>query len=141
MEEQTLAMIKPDAFEKGAVGRVISRIERKMFHIRKMKLGRFSYETAGVFYAEHRGRAFFHDLCTFMSGGPVIAMVLESQYAGDPIILDWRNLMGATNSAEALPGTIRHEMGSHEVIMRNVVHGSDSKEAAEREIALVFGLI
>lgn len=136
---KTFAMIKPDAYRKQLVGDVIGIIEGNGLQIAEMKLGRLSTSAAGIFYAEHKDRFFFQDLCFFISSGPVVAMVL--QLDDEDVVSVWRELMGATDSGKAAVGTIRHTWGSREVMMENIVHGSDSTESAAREIPLMFGLL
>ncbi|GAB4303873.1 MAG: nucleoside-diphosphate kinase [Desulfuromonadia bacterium] len=130
--ERTFAIIKPDAVERGLSGKIISRIEEAGFIIVGMKKIRLSKEKAEGFYYVHRERPFFNDLCTFMSRSPVIVMVLEKENA----IADWRTLMGATNPANAEPGTIRKEFAKN--IEENSVHGSDAPETAAFEIPYFF---
>lgn len=130
--ERTLAIIKPDAVRTHSTGKIIDKIEHEGFNIvdfRKIELDR---EQAEKFYAEHLGKKFFHQLVDFMTSGPIVAMVLEK----DNAIIDWRNLMGATDPALAKEGTIRKLFGSD--MGRNAVHGSDSPKAARREIRFFF---
>ena len=130
--ERTFLMVKPDGVERGLTGEVISRIEKKGFRMVAMKMLRISEELAREQYAEHAGKPFFDEMLSFMTSGPVVAMVWE----GRGVIQSVRRLMGATDPAQAAPGTIRGDMGTS--ISRNVVHGSDSPAAAEREIKLFF---
>ncbi len=130
--EQTLSIIKPDAVQKGVIGKIIDRFESNGLRIAAMKKIRLTEETAGGFYAEHKERPFFGELVAFMTSGPVVVMVLE----GDNAIAKNRELMGATNPKEAAPGTIRADFA--ESIDANAVHGSDSKESAAREIKYFF---
>jgi len=125
-------MVKPDGVERGLIGQVISRLENKGFRMVAMKMLRISEELAREQYAEHAGKPFFDEMLSFMTSGPVVAMVWE----GRGVIQSVRRLMGATDPAQAAPGTIRGDMGTS--ISRNVVHGSDSPAAAEREIKLFF---
>lgn len=130
--ERTFVMVKPDGVQRGLAGEVISRFERKGFKIVALKMMRIDRALAEKHYGEHRGKPFFEGLVRFITSGPVVAMVLE----GRDVIAGVREMMGATNPAKALPGTIR---GTYAVdVGRNVVHGSDSPASAEREISLFF---
>ena len=133
--ERTLAIIKPDAVASGAAGRIIAKIEQGGFKILAAKLIRMSVDDAAGFYAVHRERPFFKSLCTFMTQGPCIPMVLES----DNAIQRWRDLMGATDPARAAAGTIRKEFASS--IESNAVHGSDAPATAAVEIAYFFNAL
>jgi nucleoside-diphosphate kinase len=130
--ERTLAIIKPDAVASGVAGRIIAKIEAGGFKILAVKLIRMSFDDAAGFYAVHRQRPFFKSLCTFMTQGPCIPMVLEA----DNAIQRWRDLMGATDPAKAAAGTIRKEFAAS--IEANAVHGSDAPETAATEIAYFF---
>ncbi|MBN1322388.1 MAG: nucleoside-diphosphate kinase [Methanotrichaceae archaeon] len=130
--ERTFVMIKPDAVQRGLVGEVIRRIEMKGFKIVAMKMTTISEERAKEHYAEHEGKKFFRDLVDFIISGPSVQIVVE----GRDVIAAMRKMNGATNPAEAVPGTIRGDMGIE--TGRNVVHGSDSSASAEREIAIHF---
>ncbi|HET9489407.1 MAG TPA: nucleoside-diphosphate kinase [Methylomirabilota bacterium] len=130
--ERTLAIVKPDAVAKGAIGQIIGRIEQAGFKIVAARLVHLSREDAAGFYAVHRERAFFTSLCEFMTQGPCLPMVLE----GDGVILRWREVMGATDPRKAAAGTIRAELASS--IEANAVHGSDSPESAAFEIPYFF---
>jgi len=130
--ERTYAMIKPDAVKACYTGEIISRIESEGFMIVAMKKMRMSKELAELFYEVHRQKPFFEELVESIISGPVVAMVLER----DEAIAAWRELMGATNPAEAAEGTIRKLYGSS--ITDNATHGSDSPETAETEIRLIF---
>ena len=132
MKERTLAIIKPDAVEKGVIGRVITRFEQAGFKVVAMKMIRFSKIEAEDFYEEHRGRDYFEGLTEFMTTAPSVVIALE----GEDAIKRGRALMGATNSPEAAEGTIRREFGTDG--RRNAVHGSDSPETAAREISFFF---
>lgn len=130
--ERTLSIIKPDAVAKNLIGRIYSRFEERGLRIvaaRMMHLGR---EQAEAFYAVHRERPFFGDLVQFMTSGPVMVQVLEGENA---IALN-REIMGATNPADAAPGTIRADLASS--VEENAVHGSDAPETAATEIAFFF---
>ena len=130
--ERTFAMIKPDATERGLCGRILSRIEEEGFEVLGMKLVHMSKAQAEGFYAVHRERPFFGDLTTFMSSGRTVVLALEREDA----IRRWRDVMGATNPAEADPGTIRAELG--ESIERNSTHGSDAPDTAAFELGFWF---
>ena len=130
--EQTLSIIKPDAVAKNVTGQINSRFEAAGLQIVAQKMLRLSDELAGGFYAEHKERPFYPDLVTFMTSGPVVVQVLE----GEGAILKNRELMGATNPAEADAGTIRADFAKS--IDANAVHGSDSPASAAREIAYFF---
>ncbi len=130
--EQTFAIIKPDAFSAGHTGKIIDRLIQEGFRIVGMKKLWMSPDEAGGFYYVHKERPFFGDLCEFMSSGPCIAMVLERENA----ILGWRELMGATNPADAAEGTLRKEFGTE--LSRNATHGSDAPETAAFEIGYFF---
>jgi nucleoside-diphosphate kinase len=132
MTQRTLAIIKPDAIQHGYTGRIIAKIEAGGFKIRAAKLVHMSNDDAAGFYAVHRERPFFKSLCTFMTQGPCLPMVLEA----DNAIQKWRDLMGATDPAKAAAGTIRKEFASS--IEANAVHGSDAPETAATEIAYFF---
>ena len=132
MMDRTFVMIKPDGVQRGLVGGVIQRIEMKGFKIVAMKMTTISEERAKEHYAEHEGKRFFRDLVDFITSGPSVQMVVE----GRDVIAAMRKMNGATNPAEAAPGTIRGDMGIE--TGRNVVHGSDSLASAEREIAIHF---
>jgi nucleoside-diphosphate kinase len=132
MSERTLVLVKPDGVRRGLVGDVIARIERKGLKVAALELRTLSKETAEQHYDEHRSKPFFGSLVEFITGGPLVAMVLE----GPRAIEAFRTLAGATDPVKAAPGTIR---GDHALeIQENIVHGSDSAESAEREIKLFF---
>jgi nucleoside-diphosphate kinase len=130
--ERTLSIIKPDAVAKNVIGEIYTRVEKAGLSIVAAKMLRLTDETAGGFYAEHRARGFFPDLIAFMTSGPVIVQVLE----GENAVALHRDLMGATNPAQAAPGTIRADFAKS--IDANAVHGSDSAASAAREIAYFF---
>jgi nucleoside-diphosphate kinase len=130
--ERTFAMIKPDAVGRGLAGDILSRIHTADFQIVAVKSTRMTMEQAGGFYAVHRERGFFKELCEFMSSGKVIAMVLE----GENAISRWRYTMGATDPAKAGEGTIRKALGTS--IQFNCTHGSDAPETAAFEIGYFF---
>lgn len=126
-------MVKPDGVKRGLVGEVITRLERKGFKLVALKLMQIPRETAERHYGEHKGKPFFDGLVSFITSGPVAAMVVE----GENAIAEWRKMMGATNPKDATPGTIRGDYAS--TIDENVVHGSDAPATAEREIGIFFG--
>ncbi len=130
--ERTLSIVKPDAVARNLIGEIYSRFEKGGLRIIASKMLHLSEEQAKGFYAEHDGKPFFADLCSYMRSGPVMVQVLE----GDDAIATNRRLMGATNPAEADPGTIRADFA--ESIDANAVHGSDSPESAAREISFFF---
>jgi nucleoside-diphosphate kinase len=130
--QRTFAIIKPDAVRKGTAGRILARVEEAGFKVRALRMLHMSKREAEGFYYVHKERPFFGDLCSFMSRGPVIALVLEKEGA----IIAWRTLMGATNPANAEQGTIRKALGVS--IEENTVHGSDSPESASFEIPYFF---
>lgn len=132
MSEKTLAIIKPDAVKKRVIGRIIQRIEDEGFNILGLKMLKLSLEEAKKFYAVHKDKPFYEGLTEFMSSGPIVVLLLE----GEQAIKHWREVMGATNPAEARPGTLRREFGFS--IERNAVHGSDSPQTAEAEIKFFF---
>ena len=132
MSERTLAIIKPDAFERRLAGPLIQRIEAEGFAIRAMRRVHLSKAQAEGFYAVHRARPFFASLTEFMSSGPVVVLVLEAPEA----IKKWRALMGATDPAKADAGTLRKEFAQS--IERNATHGSDAPETAAYEIGYFF---
>ena len=131
--DRTLILVKPDAFERQLTGEIIARFERKGLQLAELKLMTVSDELARRHYAEHEGRDFFDALVTFITSGPIVAMVLE----GPNAVAGARQLIGATDGVKAAPGSIR---GDHALeVQRNLVHGSDSAESAAREIELFFG--
>ena len=132
MPRQTLAIIKPDAFKKRVVGKIITRIEDEGFTIARLKLVHLTPDEAKGFYAVHKEKKFFSSLTEFMSSGPVVVMALEAEDA----IRRWREVMGATDPALAEPGTLRRLYGFS--IERNAVHGSDGTETAEWEVGYFF---
>ena len=132
MTERTLSIIKPDAVSKNVIGEIYSRFEKAGLKIVAAKMVQLNEDSAGGFYAEHKGKGFFEDLIQFMTSGPVMLQVLEGS---DAITLN-RKLMGATNPTEAESGTIRADFASS--IDANAVHGSDSQQSAKREIEYFF---
>lgn len=133
MRGRSLLLIKPDAVERNLTGQIISRIESARFKILAMKMVELTYEDARRFYAVHEGRPFLDELCQFMSSGPIVAMVLESD--GDTIS-KIRTFIGATDPAKAAPGTIRHDFALS--LTKNTVHASDGEETAKTEISFFF---
>jgi nucleoside-diphosphate kinase len=131
-KERTLSIIKPDAVGKNVIGEIYSRFEKAGLSIVAAKMVQLTDESAGGFYAEHKERGFFKDLIAFMTSGPVMVQVLE----GEGAVAKNRELMGATNPAEAAAGTIRADFAVS--IDANAVHGSDSEQSAAREIAYFF---
>jgi len=130
---QTLILIKPDAFERGLTGEILARFERKGLKIKKLRLLTADEEIANRHYAEHKEKPFFGELVSFITGGPLVAAVLE----GHDAVAAARQLIGATNPIEAAPGSIRGDFGLE--VTFNLVHGSDSDESAAREIDIWFG--
>ena len=130
--ERTLSIIKPDAVEKNVIGKIIDRFETNGLRIAAMKKIKLSKEDAAKFYEVHKERPFFNDLVEYMTSGPVVVMVLE----GENAVAKNRELMGATDPKEAAPGTIRADFADS--IEANAVHGSDSLENAQKEIAFFF---
>lgn len=130
--EQTFIMIKPDAVQRNLIGVIVNRFEQKGFKLVAAKLMQVNDALAKEHYQEHVGKPFFQDLIQFITSGPVFAMVWE----GENVIASARTMMGKTNPQEAVPGTIRGDYGV--VTHRNIIHGSDSKESAIREINLFF---
>ena len=132
MKELTLSIIKPDAVRAGHAGEILSMLEQAGFAIRGLRMWRLSRAQAEGFYAVHRGKAFFDSLVAFMTEGPVIVMALEREDA----IQKLREVMGATDPAQALEGTIRRRFGTS--IQNNAIHGSDAPETARFELAYFF---
>jgi nucleoside-diphosphate kinase len=130
--QRTLAIVKPDAVKRNAVGDIVHTIESKGFRIIGMKMLHLTRHQAEGFYAVHAGKPFFESLTTFMSEGPIVAMALEK----DDAIKTWRDLMGPTNPANATEGTIRKKWGAS--IERNAVHGSDADDTARFEVSYFF---
>ena len=130
--ERTFAIIKPDAFAAGNAGKILARIYQEGFKVVGLKKLYLSKTEAEGFYHVHRGKPFFDELTDFMSSGPCLVMVLEAEDA----IKRWRDLMGATNPAEAEEGTLRKEFGTF--VGENATHGSDAPDTAEFEISYFF---
>ena len=134
---RTFVICKPDAVERGLVGEIIARFERKGLRLTRAELRSIDRATAETHYEEHQGKPFFEDLIKFITRSPAMLMVVEGpDNAGDDVYAIVRNLMGSTNPATAAPGTIRGDYGL--VVTENLVHGSDSDESAEREISIFF---
>ncbi len=131
--ERTLVICKPDAFERGLLGEIIGRIERKGLRLVAAELRTIAKETAAAHYAEHDGKPFFDDLVVFITRSPVLVMVVEGPTDTYKMV---RTLMGATNPVDAAPGTIRGDLATE--MGENLIHGSDSTESAAREIAIFF---
>jgi nucleoside-diphosphate kinase len=130
--ERTLVLCKPDAVERGLVGEIVGRIERKRLKVVALELRLLDADTAKRHYAEHDGKPFFPDLVAFITRSPLVAMVIEGPDAWKVM----RLMMGTTNPREAAPGTIRGDLAIE--LTENLVHGSDGPESAAREIALFF---
>jgi nucleoside-diphosphate kinase len=131
--ERTISIIKPDAVAKNVIGEIYSRFEKAGLQIVASRMEHLSAEKAGEFYAVHKERPFYNDLISFMTSGPVIVQVLE----GEDAIAKNREVMGATNPADAAAGTIRADFA--QTVDENAVHGSDGTETAKAEIAFFFG--
>ncbi|MBC1334273.1 nucleoside-diphosphate kinase [Listeria booriae] len=130
--EKTYLMVKPDGVQRGLIGEIVGRLEKKGLKLVGAKFMQIDEALAKQHYAEHVGKAFFPDLLAFITSGPVFAMVWE----GDEAISLARHMMGKTNPLEAEHGTMRGDLAVH--MNRNVIHGSDSPESAQREISLFF---
>ncbi len=132
--ERTLVILKPDAIQRGFMGEIISRFEKKGFKIIGLKMMKVDPKLAEKHYIEHKDKPFYKELVEFITSGPIVVFVVEGRNA----ISNVRKMVGATNPEEALPGTIRHDYGLH--IGKNIIHASDSKESADREIDLFFNI-
>jgi len=130
--ERTLVLVKPDAVRRGLAGEIIARLERRGLALRALELRTLDRMTAERHYAEHAGKPFFEELVTFITGGPLVALVVEGPRAVEAV----RAGMGVTDPVAAAPGSIRGDFALE--IGQNLVHGSDSPAAAEREVALFF---
>lgn len=130
--ERTFAMIKPDGVQRGLIGEIISRLEKRGIRIAALKMITISPELARAHYAEHQDKPFFAVLVEFITSGPVVAMVLE----GEDVIRVLRTMMGVTDPKQASPGTLRGDLAIS--VRHNLIHGSDSAASAAREIALFF---
>ena len=133
MDQHTYIMIKPDAVARGLVGRILARFEDTGLTFERLEYGVVTAEQAAANYREHEGKPFYAGLIDYITSGPVVKMVVS----GPDAVVVCRKLMGATNPLEAAPGTIRGDFGL--IMDANLVHGSDSPESAEREIAVFFG--
>ena len=133
MSEKTYVMLKPDAVRAHHIGAIISRFEALGLQIERLEMSQVSQEQAEANYAEHRGKPFYAGLIAYITSGPVVKMVLR----GENVVAIARKLMGPTDPAIAPPGTIRGDFGL--ILDANVIHGSDSLESAQREIAIFFG--
>jgi nucleoside-diphosphate kinase len=130
--ETTLVLVKPDGMGRGLAGEIIARFERRGFELRGARLLRIPKSMARTHYAEHRGKPFFADLVSFITSGPVLVLAVS----GDSAISTVRAMMGATNPLDSAPGTIRGDFALE--LSENIVHGSDSRASARRELALFF---
>jgi nucleoside-diphosphate kinase len=130
--ERTLVLVKPDGVRRGLVGEIVGRIERKGLRIVGLELRTLDRETAARHYAEHEGKPFFDELVDFITGGPLVALVAEGPRAPEAVCA----LMGVTDPVKSAPGSIRGDYALE--IGQNLVHGSDSPESAQREVALFF---
>ncbi len=130
--ERTLVLLKPDAVQRGLIGEIISRLERRGLRFAAMKLIHVSQELANQHYGDHVGKPFFEGLVKFITSSPLVALVIEGENAVEVV----RNTMGTTNPAEAGPGTVRGDLAL--TIGANLIHGSDSLESAKKEVALFF---
>ena len=130
--ERTYLMVKPDGVQRGLCGEIVSRFEKKGLKLVAMKLMVIPKETAEIHYGEHKGKKFFDSLISYITSGPVLAMVWE----GENAVAVCRQMMGKTNPQESAPGTIRGDYGMQ--VGMNIIHGSDSVESAEREISIFF---
>ena len=130
--ETTLVLVKPDGVGRGLAGEIVARLERRGFELRGARLLKVSRSLAHQHYAEHKGKPFFADLVSFISSGPVLALAVR----GESAIPTVRTMMGATNPLDSAPGTIRGDFALE--LSENIVHGSDSKASAKRELGLFF---
>jgi nucleoside-diphosphate kinase len=130
--ERTLVLVKPDGMQRGLAGEIVARFERRGLRLRGAKLLKISRATAGKHYAEHKGKPFYEELVSFITSGPTLALAVE----GESAVRVVRTMMGATNPLDSAPGTIRGDYATE--LSQNIIHGSDSKESARRELALFF---
>jgi nucleoside-diphosphate kinase len=130
--ETTLVLVKPDGMRRSLAGEIVSRLERRGYEVRGARLLKISRSLAAEHYAEHKGKPFYGELVSFITSGPVLALAVR----GESAVAGVRALMGATNPADALPGTIRGDLATR--LSENVVHGSDSRASARRELGLFF---
>lgn len=133
MSDRTLVLLKPDAVERGLVGEIISRFERKGLTLVALELRQLDADILARHYEEHQGKGFYDDLVAFMSRGPVVAMAIEGPEDTWEVV---RTMMGATNPRKAAPGTVRGDLGI--LLTENLVHGSDSLDSATRELGIFF---
>jgi nucleoside-diphosphate kinase len=136
LKEQTLVLVKPDGVARSLTGEIISRIEKKGYVVTGLKMLTPTTDQLAAHYAEHEGKPFYAPLLEFMSSGPIVAMRVE----GDRVIEGFRSLAGTTDPTTAAPGTIRGDLGRDwgEKVQKNLVHGSDSVESANRELGIWF---
>jgi nucleoside-diphosphate kinase len=130
--ETTLVLVKPDGVQRGLCGDVLGRVERRGYELRAARLLKLSRSLASQHYAEHRGKPFYPGLVSFITSGPILALAVR----GENAVAGIRTMMGATDPADAAPGTIRGDLATE--LSENVVHGSDSRASARRELALFF---
>ena len=130
--ETTLVLVKPDGVRRALAGEIVARLERRGFELRAARLLKIPRSLAQQHYAEHKGKPFFGDLVSFISSGPVLALAVR----GESAIATVRTMMGATNPLDSAPGTIRGDFALE--LSENIVHGSDSKASAKRELGLFF---
>ena len=130
--ETTLVLVKPDGVRRGLCGEIVARFERRGYDLRGARLLRITKALASQHYAEHKGKPFYSELVDFITSGPVLALAVR----GENAVAGVRGLMGATNPADSAPGTIRGDLAT--LLSENVVHGSDSRRSAQRELKLFF---
>jgi len=130
--ETTLVLVKPDGMRRALAGEIVARLERRGFELRGARLLKIPRSLAQRHYAEHKGKPFFGDLVSFISSGPVLALAVR----GESAVATVRTMMGATNPLDSAPGTIRGDLALE--LSENIVHGSDSKASAKRELKLFF---
>jgi len=130
---KTLLMIKPDAVAEGRAGEILALVEKNRFSIRRLAKTQFSRERAELFYAVHKERPFYQDLVAYITSGPVVAIEIEA----DDAVTRIREFIGATNPADARPGTVRYMFGKS--LQNNAVHASDAAESAQKELEIAFG--
>ena len=130
--ETTLVLVKPDGMQRGLAGEIVARLERRGFELRGARLLKIQRSLAQQHYAEHKGKPFFGELVSFITSGPVLALAVR----GESAIATVRTMMGATNPLDSAPGTIRGDYAL--VLSENIVHGSDSRSSAKRELGLFF---
>ena len=130
--ETTLVLVKPDGVRRGLAGEIVARFERRGYELRGARLLKISRSLAAQHYVEHKGKPFYNELVSFITSGPVLALAVR----GENAVAGVRGLMGATNPADSAPGTIRGDLATE--LSENVVHGSDSRASARRELGLFF---